>query len=1003
MPFRTKIDLSDNRQAKQREKTSTVFSGGTTFGLPFSALTSGVDTTTTGVTENYAGVVSTFSGNTTATTFTWYDSRMAALETSVSTITSANSGTTQNLGPAFASSSATTIDGNVVNLSYSGIAFDIQVNAIVSGAGPTYTGTVVTSNLEIYSADTLDYTGRTIWIDNPEITRTKKLIITDNATPGYVLTIMDTDGTIQAMPVSGATSGTTVFESAGTGDTAIQDTKGTHSIQGDSTNSFIGGGENHVISETQNAAILGGLQNTLESSAEFSFIGGGRLSTARNDADYASLIGCFSVTIDTVGNSSAIGVTTGGIFANSTSSTGHFLAGGNNNYIYNSGVTNDFNSIIVGNSHQVHASANSVILGGFGGEILTATSSTIIAGGSHDLKSSTSAVIIAGTSNVIDDGDYGFIAGGNNNSITGLSTDGQYNAIITGENNAIYNAEYSSIIGGQNNTIKSNSGSTFEPISSAIIGGAGNRIGAFSASTTAINSATFSVIAGGQNNTISGHTNAFIGGGQNNRIDFGTGNNFIIGGDGNIVNSAVAGIIGGENNNITVSSDGSVIVGGNDNGIDATDSFIAAGDSNSAFTSDVAIVAGNSCIVTGSSNVTLVTGESNYIENGRYSFISGAQNRIYNFYSAVVGGQANRIEAGSGGLNNGIFAGTGNQISGVTDMDNNVIIGGKDNSIAGGEYVAIVGGSGHTVSPTSTYSAILGGIGHTTSNGWNGFVGGENNTINGGADHAAIIGGANNTLNSGADNSAIIGGTNITGTISNMVYVPDLTIDGLTSTDPIATDANGTIVAGVSDARLKKNITDLDSALEKISKLRGVSFEWTPESNMGTGSTKFGFLAQEVQEVIPEMVRLRYPNREDDTLTLSYTEIVPWLVEAIKELTAFDSPLYKKDKIILQTQTIAAEDNNIELNFGGTNESALDGGIMVVKGVDENTDAKFVINSEGNWTTNNHIAPNGLIIPKFTPTSTNDNAGKTGDITRDNDHIYIKTEDGWKRSNLETF
>jgi len=138
-------------------------------------------------------------------------------------------------------------------------------------------------------------------------------------------------------------------------------------------------------------------------------------------------------------------------------------------------------------------------------------------------------------------------------------------------------------------------------------------------------------------------------------------------------------------------------------------------------------------------------------------------------------------------------------------------------------------------------------------------------------------------------------------------------------------------------------------------------------------------------------------------LTLAYTEVVPWLVEAVKELSSNDSPLLNREELILKTQTIASEDNNIELNFGGTHESALKGGITVINGIDENKHSEFEINSDGDWTTNNYIISHGLVIPEFTPSSTNDEKGKLGEITRDDDHIYIKTSSGWKRTGLETF
>ena len=134
-----------------------------------------------------------------------------------------------------------------------------------------------------------------------------------------------------------------------------------------------------------------------------------------------------------------------------------------------------------------------------------------------------------------------------------------------------------------------------------------------------------------------------------------------------------------------------------------------------------------------------------------------------------------------------------------------------------------------------------------------------------------------------------------------------------------------------------------------------------------------------------------------------YKDFPALIVEAIKELAGDNSPILNRDELILETQTIASEDNNIELNFNGTHDSALNGGITVIKGINDETNSVFEINSDGDWRTNNYILPHGLVIPKFTPISTNDDKGKLGEITRDDDYIYIKTEAGWKRTGLETF
>ena len=58
-----------------------------------------------------------------------------------------------------------------------------------------------------------------------------------------------------------------------------------------------------------------------------------------------------------------------------------------------------------------------------------------------------------------------------------------------------------------------------------------------------------------------------------------------------------------------------------------------------------------------------------------------------------------------------------------------------------------------------------------------------------------------------------------------------------------------------SDASLKKNIGQLEGALDRLLKLRGVSFEWKDPSKFhGHAGSQMGFVAQEVEEVFPEWV-----------------------------------------------------------------------------------------------------------------------------------------------------
>jgi hypothetical protein len=206
--FRTKLDYSDNRQIKQRTRTNTVLSGSSVFGVPFSGLTNGPDLDTTTVTETVLNVISTFSGNTGTTVWTFGDTRMSIGESALSAITPSNSGVTQDIGDAFISASSTIIDGNTVNLTYTGVSYTMRIDSMTDIGGGSYTGSGSTSELEILSADTLDFTGRTIWVEVPEILKTNKLIVSDGAVAGYVLT-SDGEGMATWQAVSGATSADT--------------------------------------------------------------------------------------------------------------------------------------------------------------------------------------------------------------------------------------------------------------------------------------------------------------------------------------------------------------------------------------------------------------------------------------------------------------------------------------------------------------------------------------------------------------------------------------------------------------------------------------------------------------------------------------------------------------------------------------------------------------------------------------------------------------------------
>mgnify|MGYP001187930259 CR=1 FL=1 len=88
-----------------------------------------------------------------------------------------------------------------------------------------------------------------------------------------------------------------------------------------------------------------------------------------------------------------------------------------------------------------------------------------------------------------------------------------------------------------------------------------------------------------------------------------------------------------------------------------------------------------------------------------------------------------------------------------------------------------------------------------------------------------------------------------------------------------------------SDETLKTNIQPLESALETVNKLQGVSYDWKSD-----GSHDLGFIAQDVNKVVPQIVY----GTDDGDLGLDYSKLTSILVEAVKEQQAQINDLKSK-------------------------------------------------------------------------------------------------------------
>ncbi|HWO58406.1 MAG TPA: tail fiber domain-containing protein [bacterium] len=656
---------------------------------------------------------------------------------------------------------------------------------------------------------------------------------------------------------------------------------------------FVAGFDNNVDGDF--SSVTGGQSNS--ATGQFSHISGGQNDTAFGD--YSAIVGGQNNL--TVGSGAFVG---GGV-GNRSTAEGAVIAGGASNRasgVYSfvgggGGALPDSNtasgswSSVVGGSHNVASG-------------LTA----FVGGGSGNIAKSGSAAIVGGQNNRADTGNT-FIGGGRDNHVD------QVDAIIGGGwmNEALGNT--SAILGGRSN-VASGAGS-------AIVGGATNRArGAFSfvgggGGTTAADSnlalGDLSTVAGGRANLATG-SYSFIGGGQSNvatQLEATIG-----GGNGNRAAGTAATVAGGRADtalgNFSTIGGGirnwcfgqsTTIGGGSENRTDADYATIGGGLRNfAAFAGTVG--GGQSNLATATNGATIAGGTSNTAD-GSFSTIGGGYNNYTYGTSATVSGGGGSADADSNvarGLGATIPGGRRNRANGSFSF----AAGRRAHALHHGTFVwadsteadfastaqdqfliRAAGGVGiGTNAPEGPWHVQKGSAGAVTansnsiavfetssSNGWISILGTDN------AERGLLF-----TEPSNAVAGAIVfdqggGGNDIGfrtgGNVTNMTLDAsgNLTVSG-------CVDGNNTACA--SDERFKTNIATVDDALAIVGRLRGVRYQWRanefPERHFEPGA-QYGVIAQEVREVLPELIR----TREDGYLSVEYNGLIPLLIEGMKE------------------------------------------------------------------------------------------------------------------------
>ena len=133
------------------------------------------------------------------------------------------------------------------------------------------------------------------------------------------------------------------------------------------------------------------------------------------------------------------------------------------------------------------------------------------------------------------------------------------------------------------------------------------------------------------------------------------------------------------------------------------------------------------------------------------------------------------------------------------------------------------------------------------------------------------------------------GGGGGTGIGTDSITTTEITAETIITGFITATNASvaGIITAqnfnSLSDRRFKENIRIIETPLDKIEKINGVHFD-----SIQSGDQSMGIIAQEVEEVFPELISGSYPK------TVNYNGLIGLLIESVKELKADNDSLRKR-------------------------------------------------------------------------------------------------------------
>lgn len=539
------------------------------------------------------------------------------------------------------------------------------------------------------------------------------------------------------------------------------------------------GGENNIIdSGSDYSAIVNGNDNTVSNQSTSSVIAGGEKCVI-NDSKTSAIIGsCWSsIKHSNPSDPSLYGC---GIFSSHLSdiesSTLSVIIGGGSAF----GETQPGNHIGGGIRRVIIGGTYNIINGGNGNETddhshRIIDDNIIVGGHSNTIYNNNNcAAIISGRENTMNGTSHSTMVGGKSNTIPG----GIYNAIISGEDNTVRGV-HSSVFGGEHNVATSDH--------------------------TAI-------ISGGNNTVSSGFGYSIIAGGYQNVVQNDEGYNGIFSGYGNWITR------GGSAGTTTFSS----IFGGFGNVLrGASYSSIVSGKNNYIGFSDLESSIG--CAVIG--------GESNYIYEGKYSFVGSSINaRAFGDHITILGSSDDSESSPAKPLkvfghhlsilgSTAVFVATQSSdpihhesVLGSTDVSiyrSRGSVFGSSNVVINGGYGTVMGSTDVDVSGDS--SAVIVSTTATSTGNYSAIIASTNADVSG--DFVTVLGSSDNgtQLSVSGNYSTILGSTNVsaTGSMSTVIGSSNVTTSGPQSivigSSGVTANGNRSIVIGATDVTTTDN------------------------------------------------------------------------------------------------------------------------------------------------------------------------------------------------------